>query len=126
MKRTLALILALCLLAPLCTAAADGGTAARRYRRGPQRRADRRRIRRLRRGARQRHGADGDQRRRARIPGRPWWTAACWARTPSPAPYVELLPEGSGLEVTAENVNWCTPEMYVSALATAGITDAAG
>ena len=27
MKRTLALILALCLLAPLCTAAADGGTA---------------------------------------------------------------------------------------------------
>ena len=38
--------------------------------------------------------------------------------------YVELLPEGSGLEVTAENVDWCTPEMYVSALATAGITDA--
>jgi uncharacterized protein YpuA (DUF1002 family) len=38
--------------------------------------------------------------------------------------YVELLPEGSGMSVTTSNINWCTGEMYVSALATAGITDA--
>lgn len=38
--------------------------------------------------------------------------------------YVELLPEGSGMSVTTSNVTWCTGEMYISALATAGITDA--
>lgn len=38
--------------------------------------------------------------------------------------YVELLPAGSGMAVTTSNINWCTGEMYVSALATAGITDA--
>jgi len=38
--------------------------------------------------------------------------------------YVELLSEGEGMSVTTSNINWCTPEMYVSALATAGITDA--
>ncbi len=38
--------------------------------------------------------------------------------------YVELLPEGSGMSVTTSNVTWCTGDMYVSALATAGITDA--
>ncbi|MGI5977561.1 MAG: DUF1002 domain-containing protein [Candidatus Limivicinus sp.] len=38
--------------------------------------------------------------------------------------YVELPEEGSGMEVSTSNVNWCTGEMYVSALATAGITDA--
>ena len=38
--------------------------------------------------------------------------------------YIELLGEGEGLDVRAENINWCTREMYVSALATAGITDA--
>ena len=38
--------------------------------------------------------------------------------------YVELLPEGSGMDVTTSNINWCTGEMYISALATAGITDA--
>ena len=38
--------------------------------------------------------------------------------------YVELLPEGSGMDVTTSNVTWCTGEMYISALATAGITDA--
>ena len=38
--------------------------------------------------------------------------------------YVELLPEGSGMSVTTSNINWCTGEMYISALATAGITDA--
>ena len=38
--------------------------------------------------------------------------------------YLELLPAGSGMNVTTENISWCTPEMYISALATAGITDA--
>ena len=38
--------------------------------------------------------------------------------------YVELLPTGSGMSVTTSNITWCTGEMYVSALATAGITDA--
>ena len=38
--------------------------------------------------------------------------------------YVELLPEGSGMDVTTSNITWCTGEMYISALATAGITDA--
>jgi len=38
--------------------------------------------------------------------------------------YVELLPEDSGMSVTTSNITWCTGDMYVSALATAGITDA--
>lgn len=38
--------------------------------------------------------------------------------------YVELLPAGSGMDVTCSNITWCTPQMYISALATAGITDA--
>ena len=38
--------------------------------------------------------------------------------------YVQLLPEGSGMDVTTSNITWCTGEMYISALATAGITDA--
>lgn len=38
--------------------------------------------------------------------------------------YVELLPPGSGMSVTTSNIVWCTGQMYVSALATAGITDA--
>lgn len=38
--------------------------------------------------------------------------------------YVELLEEGSGMEVSTSSITWCTPEMYISALATAGITDA--
>ena len=38
--------------------------------------------------------------------------------------YVELLPEGSGMDVTTSNITWCTGEMYISALTTAGITDA--
>lgn len=38
--------------------------------------------------------------------------------------YVELLPSGSGMNVTTSNISWCTPEMYMSALATVGITDA--
>ena len=123
MKPALALILALCLLAPLCTAAADGGTARAVI------------------------GADLNEEQTAGV------YAAFGVERGSvteltvtnadereyldglvdsgvlgthaiSCAYVELLPEGSGLEVTAENVNWCTPEMYVSALATAGITDA--
>ncbi len=38
--------------------------------------------------------------------------------------YVELLPSGSGMDVSTHNITWCTPAMYMSALATAGITDA--
>mgnify|MGYP000394094533 FL=1 len=38
--------------------------------------------------------------------------------------YIEVLEAGEGLEVTTSNINWCTSQMYVSALATAGITDA--
>ena len=38
--------------------------------------------------------------------------------------YIELLPEGSGMNVSTSNISWCTGEMYISALATAGITDA--
>lgn len=38
--------------------------------------------------------------------------------------YVELLPAGSGMSVTTSNISWCTGDMYISALATAGITDA--
>jgi Predicted secreted protein len=38
--------------------------------------------------------------------------------------YVELLPPGSGISVSTSNITWCTGEMYVSALSTAGITDA--
>ena len=38
--------------------------------------------------------------------------------------YVELLEEGKGMDVITNNITWCTPEMYISALATAGITDA--
>ena len=38
--------------------------------------------------------------------------------------YVELLPRGTGMQVSTSNISWCTPEMYLSALATAGILDA--
>lgn len=38
--------------------------------------------------------------------------------------YVELLDAGEGMSVTTSNITWCTGEMYMSALATAGITDA--
>ena len=39
--------------------------------------------------------------------------------------YVELLPSGSGMNVTTKNITWCTPEMYMSALATAGVSGTA-
>lgn len=38
--------------------------------------------------------------------------------------YIEVLPEGSGLQIELYNINYCTREMYIGALATAGITDA--
>ena len=38
--------------------------------------------------------------------------------------YIEVLEAGEGLDVTTSNITWCTSQMYVSALATAGITDA--
>ncbi|MEG1632657.1 MAG: DUF1002 domain-containing protein [Oscillospiraceae bacterium] len=38
--------------------------------------------------------------------------------------YIETLEAGKGLDVTTSNINWCKPEMYVGALATAGVTDA--
>lgn len=38
--------------------------------------------------------------------------------------YVELLEEGSGIEVETYNISWVTKEMYQSALATAGVKDA--
>ena len=38
--------------------------------------------------------------------------------------FLELLPQGSGMTVNVQNVSWCTPEMYRSALVTGGLTDA--
>ena len=38
--------------------------------------------------------------------------------------YIELLGEGSGLQVETSNISWCTKDMYINALVTAGIDDA--
>lgn len=38
--------------------------------------------------------------------------------------YVEVLKEGSGIEVETYNISWVTKEMYQSALVTAGVKDA--
>ena len=38
--------------------------------------------------------------------------------------YVELLKEGSGINVETYNISWVTKEMYQSALVTAGVKDA--
>ncbi len=38
--------------------------------------------------------------------------------------YIEDLDEGEGLEVSVKNISWCTPDMYMNAMVTAGITDA--
>lgn len=38
--------------------------------------------------------------------------------------YIEVLNAGAGLQVEVSNINWCTREMYINALVTAGITDA--
>lgn len=38
--------------------------------------------------------------------------------------YIETLEEGSGISVTTHNINWCTSQMYINALITAGVSDA--
>lgn len=38
--------------------------------------------------------------------------------------YIEILPQGESLTVLTNNINYCTADMYVNALTTAGITDA--
>lgn len=38
--------------------------------------------------------------------------------------YIEVLGEGDGLDVSCSNISWCTKDMYVNALVTAGIDDA--
>ena len=38
--------------------------------------------------------------------------------------YVEILPEGEGLQIATHNLTWCTQEMFVNALVTSGIDDA--
>lgn len=38
--------------------------------------------------------------------------------------YVEVLPGGEGLQIRTENLTWCTEEMFINALVTAGIDDA--
>ncbi len=38
--------------------------------------------------------------------------------------YIETLQQGSGLQITTNNINWCTADMYRNALTTAGIVDA--
>ena len=38
--------------------------------------------------------------------------------------YIETKDEGEGLNVTTNNINWCTPATYRNALVTAGVNDA--
>lgn len=38
--------------------------------------------------------------------------------------YIKALDENKGLDVSVNNISWCTPEMYMNAMVTAGITDA--
>lgn len=38
--------------------------------------------------------------------------------------YIKTLEEGSGLSIELHNINYCTEDMYINALTTAGITDA--
>ncbi|HWS30999.1 MAG TPA: DUF1002 domain-containing protein [Clostridia bacterium] len=38
--------------------------------------------------------------------------------------YITTLDEGSGLNISTNNINWCTADMYKNALTTAGISDA--
>lgn len=39
--------------------------------------------------------------------------------------YIRTLAAGSGLSIELHNINYCTEDMYINALTTAGITDAA-
>jgi uncharacterized protein YpuA (DUF1002 family) len=52
------------------------------------------------------------------------WTRALSAPSPYPAYISRYWTTAPGLDVTTNNITWCAPEMYVNALATAGITDA--
>ena len=38
--------------------------------------------------------------------------------------YIKTLDSGSGITVSTKNIKWCTSDMYINALVTAGITDA--
>lgn len=38
--------------------------------------------------------------------------------------YIEALEEGEGLNVSVKNISWCTTDMYMNAMVTAGISDA--
>lgn len=38
--------------------------------------------------------------------------------------YIEALDEGEGMDVSVNNIDWCTSEMYMNAMVTAGISDA--
>ena len=38
--------------------------------------------------------------------------------------YIKTLEEGSGLSIELHNINYCTEDMYINALTTAGISDA--
>ncbi len=38
--------------------------------------------------------------------------------------YIELLEPGSGLDLRTVNITWCTKEMFLTALTTAGVSDA--
>ena len=38
--------------------------------------------------------------------------------------YIKTLPEGSGLTIELHNINYCSEDMYINALTTAGISDA--
>lgn len=38
--------------------------------------------------------------------------------------YIEILPEGEGLQIETQNLTWCTQEMFVNALVTAGVDNA--
>lgn len=38
--------------------------------------------------------------------------------------YIVITEPGTGLQITTNHINWCTAQMYINALTTAGITDA--
>ena len=38
--------------------------------------------------------------------------------------YIEVQDEGDGMDVSVKNISWCTPDMYMNAMVTAGISDA--
>ena len=37
---------------------------------------------------------------------------------------IRVLEEGKGMDVSVKNISWCTPDMYMNAMVTAGISDA--